>query len=54
MKGFIWVATIVAVAAGLWHFSVSVGDYSKEFGGWPVYAAHAETCHESRIARGQS
>jgi len=91
MKGFIWAAIIVAVAAGVWHFrsqqapstrqveaalrdylssaesnhcsgsmtieqldSVSVGDYSKEFGGWPVYAAHAETCHESGNSSGYS
>lgn len=24
---------------------VSVGDYVKEFGGWPVYANHMEVCH---------
>lgn len=25
--------------------NLSVGDYVAEFGGWPVYADHAETCH---------
>lgn len=26
--------------------NLSVGDYAPESGGWPVYADHAETCHE--------
>jgi hypothetical protein len=25
---------------------VRLGDYTEQFGGWPVYAAHRETCHE--------
>jgi hypothetical protein len=25
--------------------SVKVGDYSKEFGGWPIYAEYSLTCH---------
>jgi hypothetical protein len=24
---------------------IRVGEYSKELGGWPVYAQHSETCH---------
>ena len=26
--------------------SVSVGTFSSQMGGWPIYAAHVETCHE--------
>jgi hypothetical protein len=26
--------------------NLSVGDYLPQFGGWPVYVDHAETCHE--------
>ncbi|MBV8143707.1 MAG: hypothetical protein JO184_01780 [Gammaproteobacteria bacterium] len=25
---------------------VSVGEFSTQFGGWPVYANHRETCHQ--------
>ena len=25
--------------------SVSVGTFSSQMGGWPIYAAHVETCH---------
>ena len=25
---------------------VSVGEFSSQFGGWPVYANHSETCRE--------
>ena len=25
---------------------VSVGEFSSQFGGWPVYANHRETCHQ--------
>ena len=25
---------------------VSVGEFSSQFGGWPVYANHQETCHQ--------
>jgi hypothetical protein len=27
--------------------SVSVGTFSSQMGGWPIYAAHVETCHEA-------
>ena len=27
---------------------VSVGEFSSQFGGWPVYANHRETCHQGR------
>ena len=26
--------------------NVSVGEFSKQFGGWPVYANHRETCRQ--------
>lgn len=26
--------------------SVAVGTFSSQMGGWPIYAAHVETCHE--------
>jgi hypothetical protein len=26
---------------------VSVGKYAEQMGGWPVYASHAESCHQS-------
>ncbi|MGC1387365.1 MAG: hypothetical protein WA807_05090 [Steroidobacteraceae bacterium] len=26
--------------------SVSIGAFSTQMGGWPIYAAHVETCHE--------
>ncbi len=26
--------------------SVSIGTFSRQMGGWPIYAAHVETCHE--------
>ena len=25
---------------------VSVGEFSSQFGGWPIYANHQETCHQ--------
>jgi hypothetical protein len=25
---------------------LSVGEFSSQFGGWPVYANHRETCHQ--------
>jgi hypothetical protein len=25
--------------------SISIGEFSSQTGGWPVYAAHVETCH---------
>jgi hypothetical protein len=25
---------------------ISVGDFSEQFGGWPIYASHEETCEE--------
>jgi hypothetical protein len=28
--------------------NLRVGDYVPQFGGWPVYADHAETCHEQQ------
>jgi hypothetical protein len=33
---------------------VRLGDYTEQFGGWPVYAAHRETCHEASRAAGYS
>ena len=30
---------------------VRVGEYVEQFGGWPVYAAHRETCHQDRSTR---
>jgi len=26
--------------------SVSIGTFNTQMGGWPIYAAHVETCHE--------
>jgi hypothetical protein len=26
--------------------NVAVGTFSSQMGGWPIYAAHVETCHE--------
>ena len=31
---------------------VRVGEYAEQFGGWPVYAAHRETCHEKNRSSG--
>src|SRR5437879_7941970 len=33
---------------------VRVGEYAEQFGGWPVYAAHRETCHEENRSSGYS
>ncbi len=26
--------------------SVSIGTFNSQMGGWPIYAAHVETCHQ--------
>src|SRR5437762_14211396 len=31
---------------------VRVGEYAEQLGGWPVYAAHRETCHEENRSSG--
>ena len=33
---------------------VRLGEYTEQFGGWPVYAAHRETCHEVSRSAGYS
>jgi hypothetical protein len=33
---------------------VRFGAYAEQFGGWPVYAAHRETCHEVSRSSGYS
>src|SRR5947207_11678865 len=33
---------------------VRVGEYAEQLGGWPVYAAHRETCHEENRSSGYS
>jgi hypothetical protein len=33
---------------------VRLGAYAEQFGGWPVYAAHRETCHEANRSSGYS
>jgi hypothetical protein len=33
---------------------VRLGEYTEQFGGWPVYAAHRETCHEVSRSSGYS
>src|SRR5204862_6710116 len=33
---------------------VRVGEYADQLGGWPVYAAHRETCHEENRSSGYS
>ncbi len=33
---------------------IRVGEYVEQFGGWPVYAAHRETCHEENHSSGYS
>ena len=29
---------------------ISIGDFSRQFGGWPVYAAHEETCQDGNTS----
>jgi hypothetical protein len=33
---------------------VRLGEYTEQFGGWPVYAVHRETCHEESRSSGYS
>jgi hypothetical protein len=29
---------------------ISLGDFSEQFGGWPVYASHEETCQDGNTS----